>query len=106
MRRSPFFMLSLGLCLVSVGRAQTVTGSGTPNTIPQFTGATTIGDSPLLQFNGNIGINSSNPDAKFEVKDFRNFNGSGNGPNAIFGLVTCQAVANIACAGVRPQLDC
>src|SRR5207244_6485133 len=91
MKRRLSWMLAFGLCSVSVGRAQTVTGSGTPNTIPQFTSPTTIGDSPLLQFNGNIGINSSNPNAKFEVKDFRNFDSSGNGPNAIFGGVTCRS---------------
>lgn len=99
MKRSIFWTLLLCLCLVSVGRAQTVTGSGTTNTIPQFTSSTSIGNSPLLQFDGNIGINTSNPAAKLEVKDFREVDANGNGPNAIFGLVTCKL--NNFCAAVR-----
>jgi hypothetical protein len=87
--------------LAATARAQTVTGSGTANTIPQFTSPTSIGDSPIVQFDGNIGINSPNPNAKLEVKDFRNFDANGQGPNAIFGGVTCQGIPNIACAGVR-----
>jgi hypothetical protein len=78
-----------------------VAGSGTTNTIPQFTSPTTSGDSEIVQFNGNAGINSPTPDAKLEVKDFRNFDSNGQGPSAILGVVTCQAVLNIACAGVR-----
>jgi hypothetical protein len=100
MKRTTLCTLISCFCLVPIARAQ-VTGSGTPNTIPQFTGSTSIGDSPLLQFNGNIGINSPNPNAKLEVKDFRNFDANGQGPNAIFGVVTCQGTPNIACAGVR-----
>jgi hypothetical protein len=78
-----------------------VTGSGTTNTIPQFTSPSTIGDSPIVQYNDNISINSTNPNSKLEVKDFRNFVTKGNGPNAILGVVTCQAVPNIGCTAVR-----
>src|SRR4029077_8805125 len=70
MKRIGALLLVLGLAALGA-RAQKITGSGTTNTIPQFTSSTSIGDSPLLQFNGNIGINSANPAAKFEVKDFR-----------------------------------
>ena len=51
--------LVLCSCFASLGWAQTVTGSGTTNTIPQFTGSTTIGNSPIVQFNGNIGIGTA-----------------------------------------------
>lgn len=61
MRRSLFCMLVLGLCLVSVGRAQTVTGSGTPGNIAKFTGPSVIGNSVLTENNGNIGIGTSIP---------------------------------------------
>jgi len=100
MKRGILATLVLSSCLVSMGWGQ-VGGSGTPNTIPQFITSTTIGDSPILLFNGNIGIGSLNPNAKFEVKDFRDLDVNGNGPNAIFGLVTCKQTPNIGCAAVR-----
>jgi hypothetical protein len=78
-----------------------VAGSGTTNTIPQFTSPTTIADSEIVQFNGNVGINSPTPNAKLEVKDFRKFDSNGQGPSAILGVVTCQPVPKIARAGVR-----
>src|SRR5262245_45459281 len=98
MKRVCILWLMLGLAVLNA-RAQTVTGSGTSNTIPQFTGPTSIGDSPIIQFNGNIGINSPNPLAQFEVKDFRDVNANGLGPSAIFGLVTCRL--NNFCFAVR-----
>lgn len=61
MRRSLFCILALGLCLVSAGRAQTVTGSGTPGSIAKFTGTSAIGNSVIVESNGNIGIGTSNP---------------------------------------------
>jgi hypothetical protein len=51
MKRISILLLVFGLTALGT-RAQTVTGSGTTNTIPQFTSSTTIGDSPLLQFDG------------------------------------------------------
>jgi hypothetical protein len=68
MKRSLLWVLAFGLCSVSVARAQTVTGSGTTNTIPQFTGSTTLGNSPIIQFNGNIGIGTAT--ARFPLDIF------------------------------------
>jgi hypothetical protein len=98
MKRISTLLLVFGLTALGT-RAQTVTGSGTTNTIPQFTSSTTIGDSPLLQFDGNLGINSANPAAKFEVKDFRDVDANGFGPSAIRGIVTCRL--NNFCSAVR-----
>lgn len=99
MKRSACWTLALCLCLVSVGWAQ-VTGSGTANTIPQFTTATNIGDSPIIQANGNIGIGSTNPNSRLEVFDFRQSGGNANG--AVFGVVNCTAGnTQPTCAGVR-----
>lgn len=98
MKRIGTLLLVFGLAALGA-RAQTITGSGTTNTIPQFTSSTSIGDSPLLQFNGNIGINSANPAAKFEVKDFRDVDANGFGPSAIRGIVTCRL--NNFCSAVR-----
>jgi len=98
MKRIGALLLVFGLAALGA-RAQTITGSGTTNTIPQSTSSTSIGDSPLLQFNGNIGINSANPAAKFEVKDFRDVDADGFGPSAIRGIVTCRL--NNFCSAVR-----
>src|SRR5215475_6559505 len=45
-----------------------ITGSGTTNFIPRFTGNTTIGNSVMFQFNGNIGINNNTPGARLDVR--------------------------------------
>ena len=54
----------------------TITGSGTADFIPMFTGTTTIGDSSIFQtVGGNVGIATTSPAAKLDVKgteDVRN----------------------------------
>jgi len=47
--------------------AQTVTGSGTSGTVPQFTGSSTLGNSPISISGSNVGIGTTNPAAKLEV---------------------------------------
>jgi hypothetical protein len=61
--------LGLGLAMASVGAAaQTVTGSGTTNTLPVFTGASTVGNSPITVSGGNVGIGTPGPAAKLDVE--------------------------------------
>jgi hypothetical protein len=50
----------------SVGTA-TITGGGTINFIPIWTGASTLGNSVLFQKSGNIGIGTTNPLANFKL---------------------------------------
>ncbi|PYP19426.1 MAG: hypothetical protein DMD54_02675 [Gemmatimonadetes bacterium] len=102
MKRSILATLVMSSFLVSTGRAQ-VGGSGTPNTIPQFTTSTTIGDSPMIQFGGNIGIGTTFPTAKLTVRDVRDVDISGNGPSAINAIVSCKL--NNFCAAVRGDAD-
>jgi hypothetical protein len=103
MKRSFFGTLVISLCLVSTGRAQ-VGGSGTPNTIPQFTTATTIGDSPIIQVGGNIGIGTSFSfvPAKLFVFEGRNTLLNGLQPYAVVGTISSDI--NFA-AGVRGNAD-
>ena len=100
MKRSIFGTLVLSSFLVSTGRAQ-VGGSGTPNTIPQFTTATTIGDSPIMQSGGSIGIGANfypRLPAKLFVVESRNAAPNGGQPYAVFGTISSDI--NFA-AGVR-----
>jgi hypothetical protein len=60
MKRIGTLLLVFGLAALGA-RAQMVTGSGTTNTIPKFTGSTSVGDSPIVEFNGNIGIGTTTP---------------------------------------------
>lgn len=60
MKRMGVLAVMIGLAALSA-RAQTVTGSGTTGTIPEFKSSTTIGNSPIVDFNGNIGIGTTTP---------------------------------------------
>ena len=60
MKRIGVLAVMIGLAALGA-RAQTVTGSGTTGTLPEFTGTTTIGNSPIVDFNGNIGIGTTAP---------------------------------------------
>ena len=54
--------------LTASAAAQTVTGSGNTNTVPVFTGSSTVGNSVITQSNGNVGIGTTNPNVKLEVQ--------------------------------------
>lgn len=56
----------LGVCAPALF-AQTVTGSGTANTVPVFTGASTAGNSPISVSSGNVGIGTTNPGAALTI---------------------------------------
>ncbi len=102
MKRSLFPTLILSLCLVPLGRAQTVTGSGTPGTLPIFTGSSTIGNSLILQLGGStsIGATSERLGTKFQViTDSTTSAQPGQGPAAIFGQATGNADLTVGVAG-------
>src|SRR6266849_2268266 len=99
MKRSMCWTLVLCSCLVSVGGAQVVTGSGTASTIPHFTSTSSIGDSPMFELNGNIGIGERNPRARLEVRDYRDVDANGSEPYAIRAAVNCTLPNG--CAAVR-----
>jgi hypothetical protein len=65
-RKNASFALAVVFC-VSTAYAQ-VTGSGTKNTIPVWTGATTVGNSVISQAGGNVGIGTKKPGAKLDVE--------------------------------------
>ena len=50
----------IGLAFLATGvAAQTVMGSGTPDTMPAFNGTSTLTNSAITQFNGNVGIGTT-----------------------------------------------
>jgi hypothetical protein len=79
-------VLAVALALTGLGvRAQTVTGSGTPNKVTKFTGSSTIGDSVITENAGNVGIGITNPASTLQVVNTNNFSDPfGFGPYAIY----------------------
>jgi len=71
MKKSACMWLGLSLALVSAGAvAQTVTGSGTVNTVPLFNGASTVTNSAITQSTGGfigIGLGSTSPGVPLTV---------------------------------------
>jgi hypothetical protein len=61
--------LSSGLALAQGAPASTVTGRGTADFIPRWTGTTTIGNSNIFEtVGGQVGIATTTPAAKLDVK--------------------------------------
>lgn len=50
----------------------TIDGSGTLGTVPLWAGATTLGDSQIVQSSGLVGINNATPDRRLDVLDDTN----------------------------------
>jgi hypothetical protein len=69
--------------LAANAAAQTVTGSGTMNTVPVFTGASTVGNSPISVSGSNVGIGTTNPASNLDV----------NGPLFLKGKVFADSDA-------------
>jgi len=99
MKRICILLVMVGLTALGA-RAQTVTGSGTTNKIPKFTGSSTIGDSEIFQLNGNIGIGTLTPglsgfgDSKLEVDSTSDLQGAAG----VFGTAISSSEFS---AGVR-----
>ena len=88
----------MGLAVEASG--QTVTGSGATGSIPEFKSSTTIGNSPIFDFNGNIGIGTTT--ARFPLDIFGGFGGPSplNGPILLMGELRDSTDGAIAIEGL------
>ncbi len=97
MKRICILLVMAGLAALGAN-AQTVTGSGTTNTIPKFTGSSTIGDSQIRQIDDNIGINTDYIVGRLSVFESREAGVNFSQPYALYGNISSGT--NFA-AGVR-----
>ena len=58
--------------------AQTVTGSGTAGTVPAFTGASALGNSPITVSGSNVGIGTTSPSVPLDVNGYLHVSGNTN----------------------------
>jgi hypothetical protein len=101
MKRIGILAVMIGLAALSA-RAQTVTGSGTTGTIPEFKSSTSIGNSPIIDFNGNIGIGTTT--ARFPLDIFGGFgfpSPSFNGPILVLGELRDSTDLAVAIEGLE-----
>src|SRR5258708_14464998 len=97
MKRICILLVMAGLAALGAN-AQTVTGSGTTNTVPKFTGSSTIGDSKIGQIDDNIGINTDFIVGRLSVFESREIGVNFPQPYALYGNISSGT--NFA-AGVR-----
>jgi hypothetical protein len=50
-----------------LGWGQAMTGSGTNNSVPKFTGSSTVGNSDIFDANGQVGVNTTTPHSALDV---------------------------------------
>ena len=65
MKKLAFFLVLLAAS--AAAQTNVTTTGGTANTVPLFTGGSTIGNSVITQSNGGVGIGTTTPGAKLEV---------------------------------------
>lgn len=58
-----------GAAFIDLAGAGGVSGSGTVNRLPFFSGATTLSDSVISQVSSNIGVGTTNPSAKLHIQN-------------------------------------
>lgn len=65
-RKQQYFAIVF-LIMAGISATAQITGSGTTNNVPKFTGSTTVGDSAITESGGNVGIGTTTPGDKLVV---------------------------------------
>jgi hypothetical protein len=87
MKRICILLIMIGLTALGTS-AQTVTGSGTTNKIPKFTGSSTIGDSVITENGESVGIGTASPVWPLHVFSTRSTGSQGYPPIALWAEST------------------
>jgi hypothetical protein len=74
---NPAWITSLAWTKITGAPSGIVTGSGTTNYLPKFTGTSTIGNSIVFDNGTNVGINTSSPGERFTVNGYVGLQRSG-----------------------------
>jgi hypothetical protein len=80
-----------------------ITGSGTTNYLPKFTGSTSIGNSQVFDNGTSVGINTATPATTLDVNGVGLFTGTsliGNTKNGVY--IYDQSILSLAGNGARP----
>jgi hypothetical protein len=87
--------LAFSIAALAMGAsAQTVTGSGTTNTVPVFTGASTVGNSPISVSGSNVGIGTTSPSSTLTVVGSNSSTIQAQGATHITGGVISSIILN------------
>ncbi len=73
-----------------------ITGSGTTNYIAKFTSGNTIGDSPIFDLNGSIGIGTNNPQQTLHVVGAMRLTSVSGTPTSIIGRSTPGDIGTVS----------
>lgn len=89
---------------IASAAAQTVTGSGTANSVPKFSGSTILTNSAITEVNGDVGIGTSTPHSTLDVNGGIQASGFNTG---VVAMTLGNALANAGNKGwgIRANAD-
>src|SRR5579859_4488730 len=82
------------LLLSATAAMAQVNGSGTANTVPVFTGTTTIGNSPIAVSGSSVGIGTASPAATFSIGSLSQFQVDSSGDVTILPVAATSGGGN------------
>jgi hypothetical protein len=77
-----------------------VTGTGTTNYLPKFTGTSTIGNSLLFDNGTNVGVNTTSPDGKLDIAQAMSDGSTSSFTSPHLALTATSAINNTGFVGI------
>ena len=93
--RLSFFLSFFLLCLTAAGQTPVTTSGGAANSVPKFTGSSTVGDSAITETSGKVGIGTSSPSQKLSIFGGNLLVTQGAGADANSGLRLVAPISTI-----------